>query len=249
MSGRSDWRPYCSPIRDQGECGSCTAFGTIGAWEPLIRIKEANPNDPIDLSERDLFTCSWGTCEFGNTPDNVLNRALTGVCSESCCPYDGVDHICGQGRCADWWVDGKKLKSWRRVTDTAEMKSLLDHNGPLASTMTVHQSFLNYISGVYHSLGDQDPILGRHMIARVGYDDSLGAWLIRNSWGSNWGMEGYCWIKYGDSDIDVESYYLELDGPISPTPSPCIFGNGLARAMNKVLESFGRKGRFYYLNP
>lgn len=246
----SDLRNWCSPIRDQGQCGSCTAFGTIGDWEPLIRVAENNPNDPIDLSERDLFFCSGGTCETGNTMDAVLNQTLKGVCTEACCPYDGLDHACGEGRCPNWQVDGKVTKAWQTVTGAVNMKALL-LDRPLVSTMEVHQSFMNYVSGVYHSLGLFDPVLGGHCIAIVGFDDGLGAWLVRNSWGAGWGISGYAWVRYGDSAIDDTMYQLMPDGPIppAPTPSPCPFGNWAARIANFFLRLVGRKGRFYYMNP
>jgi len=244
----SDWRAYCSGIRDQLDCGSCTAFGAIGAWEPLLRITAANPSLDIDLSERDLFGCSGGTCDGGNTVVATLDRALYGVCLESCSPYDGGDHSCGEGRCPEWWKTGKRLSSWDTLTDVSAMKMALD-KGPLAGTMAVHQSFLNYVDGVYHSLGVMDPVVGYHMIAIVGYDDSLGAWLIRNSWGTGWGMNGYCWIRYGDSVIDEEMYSLELDGSIDPEPSSCPLGNGVAKALNLLAKLMGRRGRFFYLNP
>jgi hypothetical protein len=76
---------------------------------------------------------------------------------------------------------------------------------------------MNYVSGVYHNLGANDPVVGGHMIAIVGYSDALGAWLLRNSWGTEWGMAGYCWIKYGDSDIDNTMYQIV---PTTPTPPP-----------------------------
>ena len=244
---KSDHRKYCSPIRDQGSCGSCTAFGTIGTWEPVIRIAENNPADPIDLSERDLFACSGGFCDYGNTMDDTLNQALNGVCLESCCPYDALDHLCGAGRCEEWWVEGKKLIAWKKITEINEMKKLLD-SAPLVSTMEVHQSFINYVSGVYHSLGITDPVLGGHCIAIVGYSDGLGAWLVRNSWGDGWGMQGYAWVQYADSAIDDAMYQLVPNGEISPTPSPCALGKAIAKLMNFFAWLLHRKGRFYYLN-
>jgi len=236
-------------VRDQGDCGSCTAFGTIGAWEALIRIQAKDTTLDVDLSESDLFSCSGGKCDEGNTVENVLNRALYGVCLESCLPYRPVDRPCGEGRCGEWWKSGKKLKQWLPIDAPEVMKSLLDGRGPLAGTMAVHQSFFNYVEGVYHSLGVMDPIVGYHMIAIVGYDDSIGAWLIRNSWGTEWGMDGYCWVRYGDSRIDEEMYSLEPDGPIEPEPSPCPLGNGVAKVLNLLAKLMGRRGKFYYLNP
>lgn len=152
-------------------------MGTIGAWETLLRIDGKD----VDLSERDLFSCSGGTCANGNTMKATLDRALVGVCTEECAPYDARDHACGSGRCSEWLLTGKRLSSWRKVTDGAEMKALLDE-GPMVGVLAVHQSFLNYISGTYHSL-EIDPVVGYHCVSMVGYSDELGAWLLRNSWG------------------------------------------------------------------
>jgi hypothetical protein len=112
---------------------------------------------------------------------------------------------------------------------------------------------MNYVSGVYHNLGNSDPILGGHCIAVIGYSDELGAWKIRNSWGTGWGEKGYCWIKYGDSGIDSEMWEviptLDKPDPEPPTPSPCQLGNGVAKALSFVAKLLNRKGRFYYMNP
>lgn len=222
----SDWRSYCSPIQDQGSCGSCTAFGTIGVWEPAVRIFETDPTDPIKLSERDLFFCSGGTCEDGNDVPSTLDWGVSnGVCSDACLPYgktyDGIDYTCSQGRCSAYWVGSSKLALWSAVYDAPSMKAALD-KAPLVTTMAVHQSFISYVGGVYHSLGDSDPVIGYHCIGIVGYDDAQQAWLLRNSWGTGWGMGGYCWIAYGDSAVDSTMYQLIPDGtePIPPNPVP-----------------------------
>jgi len=71
-----DWRSRCPPIRNQGVCGSCTAFATIGSWESLFIIER---NENVDLSEQNLFMCSGGSCNTGNFMPNVLNQALKAV--------------------------------------------------------------------------------------------------------------------------------------------------------------------------
>lgn len=239
----------CQPIQNQGNCGSCTAFGTIGAWEAKIKIELGIS---IKLSEKDLFFCSGGLCDYGNTMEAVLNQATdVGCASETCDSYVDHDCFCGEGRCPDWASGGAKLKSWKPINSISEMKAALDV-APLVGVMDVHESFLHYQGGVYYNLGPQDPVMGGHCVTVVGYDDSIGAWLIRNSWGTGWGEEGYCWIKYGDSNIDVCMYQLELDtNPPNPNPmpSPCKLGNGVARLGNLFAKLFRRKGRFYYLNP
>lgn len=242
-----DWKTFCSEIRDQGNCGSCTAFGIIGAWEPNLRIIA---KIDADLSEKDLFFCSGGMCQLGNTMDNVLNRALKGVAIESCDPYVDVDSLCGWGRCDNWWETGFKLDKWQAITKIEGMKNALN-KAPLVGVMDVHESFLHYVDGVYHSLGTFDPIVGGHCIAIIGYDDEKGAWHLRNSWGTGWGMQGYAWVQYGDSAIDDIMYSITLSAnkpEPEPNPSPCTIGNGLAKIGNFFAWLLHRKGRFYYLN-
>lgn len=239
-----DHRNICQPIQDQKNCGSCTAFGAIGCWEAFIKI---NFNKDLKLSEKDLFFCSGGRCDMGNTVEATLDYCQNeGVCSEDCCPYTDSDCLCGDNRCAEGVSTGAKLGGWNQLSSIAEMKAALNKS-PLVGTMMVHESFLHYLNGVYHSLGVQDPILGGHCIAVVGYDDTLGAWLVRNSWGTGWGMQGYVWIQYGDSNIDSSMYQLDLTP--QPHPSPCPFGNRLAKIGSFFAKLLRRKGRFFYLNP
>jgi len=251
-----DWTDYCNEIRDQGDCGSCTAFGATGAAEANFKILL---NMEVAMSESDAFYCSGGKCEIGNYVEPVLDRLVKGVSTKDCSVYVDHDIACGSGRCSNWWETGYRIQSWKSIRSVDEMKQALAV-APLVGVMDVHQSFMNYISGVYHSLGFIDPILGGHCITIVGYDDAKGAWKLRNSWGTNWGMNGYCWIKYGDSAIDSEMWSivpttekpLPEDDPVPPdppTPSPCWLGNGLAKVGNLFAKLFKRKGRFYYLNP
>ena len=259
-NGFADWTGWCSPIRNQGNCGSCTAFGTLGFIEPRFRKKWNDPTNPIDLSEGDLFFCAGGYCTMGSSPERMLEQMKNvGVCTEQCCPYVDLDRPCGYGRCENWWETGKKILSWKCITNIEAMKKELDTNGPVATTMAVHTSFFSYKSGIYHSLPKDDPIEGYHEIACVGYDDSKQAWRIRNSWGENWGEKGYCWIAYGDSEIDIAMYSAEVDGDIppqpGPTPSPCPLGNmwaSISEFFHNLLPwALGRRGRFQvrYVNP
>jgi hypothetical protein len=144
-SGQSDWTAYANPIQDQASCGSCLSFDITGVWEALIKIVTG---EQIKLSESHLFFCGGGYCRVGSMPEDLLNQALKGVCLESCLPYDtnvqaGNDEGCGQGICANWWLQAKKLKEWQAISDPTQILVLLD-SGPLVATMGVPQSFLNY---------------------------------------------------------------------------------------------------------
>jgi len=231
---------------------SCCSFGLIGALEEhFVRFT----NQAYDLSEKHLFFCSGGRCEEGNTLENTLNRALQGIAIEDdlpyCDVYSGKNYECGTGLPQDWYIRGKKIKSWRKITDKVEMRVALSSGRALYGCMEVYQSFMNYQGGVYYKL-PYDQFLGRHAIAIVGFSDEKNAWLCRNSWGTGWGEDGYFWIQYGECHIDDFMFDFEIsEEPPSPdvNPSPCIVGNFVAKMMNILPRILKRKGRFYYLNP
>jgi len=230
-SGESDLSKWMSEMQNQGGCGSCTGFGNTGVWE--VNLHKAIPGDTTKLSEAHLFFCSRGLCGYGNTVEAVLNRAMVGVCLESCLPYNAVDQACALGICDKWWETAKKLAGWRTVADRTEQLVLLDNEG-LNATMAVHQSFFNYVSGVYKHLGAGDPVVGYHDIGAIGYSlsklpsNKYGAKLIRNSWGKGWGsgcvglsnnpIPGCCWIS--SDELDPEMQQLILDGVVPPQPPP-----------------------------
>lgn len=274
MSEEISWAEWAAPARDQGDCGSCVQFGVLKALETALKIRAEDKNLALDYSEQDLMACSGGTCEQGNYPENALNRLMIGTCTEQCCPYQARTTSCGEGRCSDWTEEGVKIKNWKKLTNWNDMKEAL-RKGPVIGVMAVHQSFINYVSGVYESQGPWDPIVGYHCIAMMGFSDPKDAALLMNSW-DGWGfaidgVSGFCWIKKGDSEISDVMYSFELDGPITPEPepSPCQRGNKLAkklndisanptivRALNPLLWLIHRRGRFYwgtegfsYLNP
>ena len=204
-----NWRGYCSFIRNQGSCGSCTAFGIIGAIEAILRIKY---DVEKDLSERDLFACSGGKCSEGNTVEATLDRAKYGIATEEECPYMSYDTVCMNFNRSI----GTKIADYSYAIGPEAIKLALE-NGPVVGTMEVHESFFHYKSGVYHNLGPQDSVIGGHCITIVGYDDKLGAWLVRNSWGTGWGIQGYAYVKYADSNIDTTGYIVNVNSP-APTP-------------------------------
>jgi len=146
----------------------------------------------------------------------VLNTAKKWIASEDDCIYIPRDMPCQK---PDGWISrAKSLSKWKTIKSQAEMKKLI-FEAPMVGTMAVHQSFLHYKGGIYSPLGRQDPIVGYHCIAIVGYDRKNNAWLIRNSWGLDWGMKGYCWIKCGVSEIDQVMYFI-MPNEEKPPPNP-----------------------------
>jgi len=262
VSEEVNWAAFAFNEKDQGNCGSCGEHGPIKAIEAALRIRVNDPNLQVDYSEQDLMACSGSSCEQGSIMENVMNRLMVGVASEECCTYKARTTTCGEGRCAEWRKTGIKIKSWKSLTNWEEMKTAM-RKRPVVGLMAVHQSFMNYQDGLYHSLGLTDPIVGYHCIAnfgfRVGFSGVDDYILIQNSW-KGWGFKingigGFCKLRADDSEIAKEMIIFELDGEIppepepEPTPSPCKIGNGFAKIINFFCWLSHREGRYYYMNP
>lgn len=204
-----DWRnkdgvKYSSPILNQANCGSCVAFSAIGALETQMNISRNTPNSPWAFSPQHLFSCGGGACQNGWHPMMALNfLQKNGVPDESCFPYtsggDGKDLACSQ-TCSDssrraLKITGYSQPSFFFMDATAVKEALM--KGPLMTTMMVYEDFIFYKGGVYkHVTGEQ---LGGHAITLEGWDDDAKAWIVRNSWGEEWGEKGYFRIAYDDS--------------------------------------------------
>jgi len=216
-----DWRNrnggnFITPVRDQGSCGSCVAFGTLAVMEAQIQISRNDPNTGIDLAEADLFYCiaeaqQSRACDGANGgwwPTAALAALVSdGVVDEACFPYVAGDQPCN--RCADWQNRKQKIVSSSTLTSAEDMKVSLSSAGPLVTTISVYEDFAHYASGVYkHVTGALE---GGHCIAVVGYDDGQSAWIIKNSWGTtDWGIGGFGLIGYGEVGVDDTMYGITV---------------------------------------
>lgn len=203
-----DWRSQggVPPIRNQGACGSCWAFGTIGGFEAWLMIKN---HVSVDLSEQHLVSCNgegWG-CNGGWWAFDMLVQP--GAVLESLFPYAASDLPCPPGlvyahQASGWaYVDGDN-----QIADTQKIKEAIYQIGPVAAAVYVGTYFQAYTGGIF----DKDEAKAgwlscatdksvNHAIILVGWDDAQGVWILRNSWGSGWGEAGYMRIKYGVNKV------------------------------------------------
>jgi C1A family cysteine protease len=216
-----DWRDvggkdFMTPVQNQKNCGSCVAFGSVATVESSIRIKRNDPALAIDLSEAHLFYCHGAAqgknCNSGWWVDPALNAFRDiGVVDEACFPYTPGDQACKP--CTDWQNRVQKILSWQAFTTPADMKTWLSTKGPLVGCLKVYDDFYSYKSGVYeHKTGD---FLGGHCICVIGYSDADSSWICKNSWGPNWGEQGYFRIAYGECAIDYSMWGVEI--PVTDT--------------------------------
>jgi C1A family cysteine protease len=219
-----DWRNqngvnWVSPVLNQGNCGSCVAFATVATLETQVNISSGIPGLNPEFSAQALFACGGGGCDFGWQP-NLAARYLqtTGIPDEACAPYTmgatGVDVSCNT-ICSDSAARSTKIASSTTPSsgfpNAAAVKAALA-KGPLVTTLNVYNDFLAYSSGVYkHTTGDVE---GGHAVSIVGYDDNQRAWLIRNSWSTDWGMNGFAWVSYDDvSGVSNETWQFNVNNP------------------------------------
>lgn len=196
-------RNYITPIKNQGGCGSCVAFGVVASMESTAEYSRGVPNLNLDLSEAHLFhvhaKARGYTCATGSWPDDLFADAIgKGVTFEDYLPYNDAGTV---NLNADWPNRLAKAQGLTNLTaNPAAMKGHIYSRGAISTCFVVYSDFFNYRSGVYkHTTNSQ---AGGHCVAIIGWDDSQGCWICKNSWGTGWGDGGYFRIAYGDSFIE-----------------------------------------------
>jgi cathepsin L len=203
-----DWRSRgrVTSVRDQGQCGACWAFATLGAYEGNYLVTK---NVPIHGSEQDILDCSGaGSCNGGWWEKALDFLIPTGTLSADVLKYTGV-----QGTCVLKAPRPYQALVWGFVRNDAgiptiaEMKDALCRYGPLAVGVRITEAFKSYTGEVFNE-DDQGDV--NHGVTLVGWDDSKKAWLIKNSWGETWGMSGYMWITYGSNRIGFGAAWVQV---------------------------------------
>jgi C1A family cysteine protease len=196
-----DWRNvegvnYVSPIKNQGSCGSCWAFAVTAAAESQMMI--ATSGLPIDLAEQILVSCpgGGGTCSGGSPSTASTYIRDVGLPLESCFTYTATNNSCSNA-CMNWQDNTYRIIGWHSArTAVDDIKNALYAYGPVIATMYVYNDFFSYRSGVYSYMTGS--YVGAHAVLAVGYDDTLQAFIVKNSWGSGWGEAGYFMIAYSE---------------------------------------------------
>jgi cathepsin L len=219
-----DWRRQgkVSPVKRQ-QCGNCWAYAAMSAFESSYLIRNAVTLDGseqyiVSNNDNGAGTCDGGysykAIEFlvtrGTAPDSVMpdtgNTGSPNVSVET--PYDGV---------AWGWVNESDVAH----PSVQDIKTAVCEKGPVSTWIDAGGTFGDYVSGIYDDDDDQQAghQVGGHFVTIVGWDEDKGSWIIKNSWGQNWGEtagfgseRGYGFITYGTHKVGSYVSWIRAEG-------------------------------------
>ena len=205
-----DWRDndgnWVTPVKDQGNCGSCWAMSSVAALESQALIAGGNPSVEVDCSEQFVVSCNKRNNGCGGGYMQYVYNFLkwVGTPEEACFPYEAEDLPC-RDVCDDWRDTRVQIDNWSWVTkDVDAIKAAVSEN-PVATAFNVYEDFRHYDGGVYeHVWGG---LAGGHAVVVVGWDDEppeeIPCFIVKNSWSEDWGEDGYFRIGYSQVTNEV----------------------------------------------
>jgi C1A family cysteine protease len=229
-------RSYIGPVRQQGSCGACYAFSACAAAEATYNLATGRYNQNcVDFSEAfiafcltplygGLYGCGGSDYDYEEL-DALVEK---GVCYEEQMPYESTNHSCPLGI----MPPTVHFNSWHRLpcNDTTAIKTAILNFGAVDAAISSSSAFDAYASGIYEDSkvscessdgGSCYYVTTDHVVALIGWDNNNGDgfWILRNSWGREWGENGYMRIKYHSARVACAACYLVFTPDSSP-PSP-----------------------------
>lgn len=192
---------FATPIRDQGNCGSCYCHGGIQPLDGAVKIYDGK--DMI-LSEQQCTAYSgFYKCNGGYFPGKVLEAGLV---LDKDCPYHADGAGCPGGKPTTYAAKATKainLGDGRNAPTVLQLKQAIMQFGVISCVVAATSKWNNYKSG---DLTGQSSNIN-HLIAITGYTAD-GKWEMKNSWGTKWGKAGYATVPFGNFSICQEASYI-----------------------------------------
>jgi C1A family cysteine protease len=212
-----DWRLHCAPIANQMQCGDCWAFAGVGVLECNILIHDGITRD---ISEKYLTDCDidYFGCNGGGCPLDYW-MAPKGAVYETDDPWTTSEGNGTAGTCAGPYTYHETINSWayipsenaQGIPPDANMKNAIYNYGPIWVAVDASSSaWQTYTGGIF----TESDTSTDHAVCLVGWCDSTGVsgggyWILRNSWDSSWGINGYMYMSYGSDAVGTDAAYME----------------------------------------
>jgi len=202
-----DWRKKggVTPVKDQAQCGSCWAFSCTESIESVYMTKGGKSNQQ-PLAPQQIVDCDTGDagCNGGDLPTCYQYvQSTAGLETEQQYPYIGQDGSCqAQTNLEQDPINGFQYVIPQGSIDENQMASFLSGNSPM-SIIVDATSWSSYSGGVLTA--DQCGQNLDHAVQAVGYDTNQGFWIVRNSWGSDWGEAGFIRLQFGQNTCGLTS--------------------------------------------
>ncbi|XP_071965121.1 uncharacterized peptidase C1-like protein F26E4.3 [Antedon mediterranea] len=239
FDAREKWPGYIEEIMDQGNCGSSWAFSTTAVASDRLAIQSMGTMKVI-LSPQHLLSCNTRRqrgCDGGYTDRAWYFLRKKGIVTAECYPYKSgmdTDMTMKKGHCMlpppehspcpNEYVHSEAYKStppYRIGQEENEIKHEIFKNGPVQATFLVESDFFMYKRGVYRYARVQEPPQyqqsGWHSVRIIGWgtdENGVPYWLCANSWGRNWGEDGYFRIERGSNMCGIESFVVGAWGKV-----------------------------------
>jgi len=199
-----DWRDKgaVQHVKDQGQCGSCWAFGAVGAMEGQQFL--INGNLP-DCSEQQLVDCDHQSsgCNGGLEEwafKYVIKQGSHGIDTQSSYPYTARDGSCDTSKTGDDQDVCVTITGQTTISHTeAALQQALAQVGPINLGVAA-SSWSHYSGGIFDEACNGGI---NHAVLGVGYDSNAGYWIVKNSWGTSWGEDGYIRLVQGKNICSV----------------------------------------------
>jgi len=197
-----DWttKGAVTPVKNQGQCGSCWAFSTTGSTEGAWKI--AGHSLP-SLSEQQLVDCDKvdSGCQGGLMDNGFSFLEKNDACSEASYPYKGTGGSCQQPSC-DVAIPSGGVTGYKDVSGESALASAVEQQPVSVAIEADQQGFQLYSGGVFSGACGTNL---DHGVLAVGFGTESGSdyWKVKNSWGASWGANGYILMAKGVNQCGI----------------------------------------------